>query len=231
MSNAIVVSCLMPTFSRQHLLPRAIAMFRAQRRQDAELVIVSEEALPARLMAANPDIRVIDCRAGLSLGEKRNLACEAARGEILVHWDDDDWQAPDRLARQLAPFARPECQVSGSSLVHFYEPSTARCWEYGYENRDRPWVCGATLAYRRGYWQQNPFADITVGEDNLFVWAAEASEVHDLLDPGLTLCTIHEGNTSPKNTADAWWRPIALPGKWLGVVGQNQGEGSRCEGS
>ncbi|MBS1145003.1 MAG: hypothetical protein H6R14_2409 [Proteobacteria bacterium] len=230
MIKGIVVSCLMPTFSRQHLLPRAIALFRAQQRTDAELVVVSEEALPAPLMAANPDIRVIDCRAGLSLGEKRNLACEAARGDILVHWDDDDWQAPDRLARQLAAFARPECQVSGSSQVHFYEPSTARCWEYRYENRDRPWVCGATLAYRRGYWQQNPFADITVGEDNLFVWAAEAQAVHDHRDAGLCLCAIHAGNTSRKNTADAWWHPIALPGEWQDVIGRDSFDHSAVGG-
>lgn len=196
-------------------------MFRAQRRPDAELLIVSEEAVPASLVRGNPEIRVIHCRAGLSLGEKRNLACEAAHGEILVHWDDDDWQAPDRLARQLATFANPETLVSGSSRVHFYESSTAKCWEYRYENHDRPWVCGATLAYRRCYWQQNPFADITVGEDNLFVWAADANSVHDDRDAGLCLCAIHAGNTSRKNTADAWWHPIALPEAWRELIGSH----------
>lgn len=39
----------------------------------------------------------------LSIGMKRNIAVGTARGEIIVHWDDDDWYAADRVTIQVAP--------------------------------------------------------------------------------------------------------------------------------
>ena len=37
-----------------------------------------------------------------SVGVKRNLACEHAEGELIAHFDDDDWYAPNRLSIQVA---------------------------------------------------------------------------------------------------------------------------------
>lgn len=226
----LVVSCLMPTFARHDRLPRAVAMFLAQRVPEAELVIVSEDGLPDALLDRIPThvVRHVPCAAGLSLGAKRNLAADAARGRILVHWDDDDLHAGDRLRRQARVFADDRIQLAGSSIVHFHDEDSGRCWEYRYGANDRalPWVCGATLAYRRDYWQRHPFADVTVGEDNLFVWSANRAEVHDMRDPGLCLCAIHAGNTSPKNTADAWWRPIDPPPQWDGTGTSGAGAGA-----
>jgi hypothetical protein len=213
----IAISCLMPTRARHALLPRAVAGFLAQQRGDAELVIVSEDGLPESLhalIAADPLIRHVACAAGLSLGAKRNLACEAARGDWLLHWDDDDLYAPDRIARQIGAMQAAGAAVSGTSRVHFQEDDGGRCWEYRYGGERRPWVYGATLAFTRTYWQCHPFATIGIGEDNQFVWGARAAEVLDLDDPSLCLCTIHAGNTSVKHTGNAWWKSIALPVIW-----------------
>lgn len=213
----VAISCLMPTRARHALLPRAVAGFLAQQRDDAELVIVSEDGLPAALhalMAADPRIRHVACAAGLPLGAKRNLACAAAQGDWLLHWDDDDLYAPDRITRQIGAMQAANADVSGSSRVHFFEEEGKHCWEYRYGGERRPWVYGATLAFTRTCWQQHPFASIGIGEDNQFVWGARAAQVLDLDDPSLCLCTIHAGNTSTKNTGNAWWKPIALPEVW-----------------
>ena len=214
MADEVAVSCLMPTRARHRWLPRAAGMFVRQRVPGAELVIVSEDGCPASLLCASTRIRHVVCPAGLSLGAKRNFACAAARGKILVHWDDDDLHAPSRLRRQLQTLAATQCQLTGSSRVHFLETKSGRCWEYRYGDARRPWVCGATLAYTRAYWRRHPFPEVPVGEDNLFVWAATGNELHDTRDASLCLCTIHPGNTSFKDTGDAWWRPIALPRRW-----------------
>ena len=139
-----------------------------------------------------------------------------------MHWDDDDLHAPDRLIRQMAVLKAGKSQLTGSSRVHFLEESSGKCWEYRYGDRQRPWVYGATLAYKRDYWKRNPFANVTVGEDNIFVWAATAGELHDTDDPGLCLCVIHDRNTSSKKTDDEWWHPIDLPLKWPGLLSSSR---------
>ncbi|WP_176256703.1 glycosyltransferase family 9 protein [Derxia lacustris] len=202
----------MPTRNRHALLPAAIAQFRAQDVADAELVVVSEDGVPpevVELMRADPRIRHVPCPPGLRLGAKRNLACAAARGELLAHWDDDDWQAPDRLRRQLAALdAEPRAELCGTSRVFFREVDGAGAWEYRYQGPRRPWVYGATLMFRRAYWARQRFPEQDIGEDNAFVWAARPEQVIDLDEPALCVASVHAGNSSRKDTRNAWWTPV-----------------------
>lgn len=201
----------MPTRARHELLPAAVANFLAQDFADAELLIVSEDGVPDSIAPAlaGGRVRHIPCPPGLSLGAKRNLACQAAPGKLLAHWDDDDWYPPDRLSRQVqALLAKPGKALCGSSHVYFRELSGGRAWEYRYQGNRRPWLCGATLLYRRDFWSAHPFPDRSIGEDNHFVWSADTSEAIDLADPALCIASVHAGNSSRKDTTSAWWTPV-----------------------
>ncbi len=215
LGNAPLVSCLMPTFDRHAWLPAAIAGFLAQDFNDAELLIVSEDGLPASLepALASGRVRHQPCPADLPLGTKRNIACDAARGRILLHWDDDDLQAPDRIRRQVAALATGHAEIHGSRDIVFREQASGRCWRYRYEGA-APWVYGATMAFTRDYWRRHPFEPCNIGEDNAFVWAAAPHEVLMADAPDLCLCGIHAGNTSPKDTTAEWWREVDLPPYW-----------------
>ena len=35
---------------------------------------------------------------------------------------------------------------------------------------DKPWLCGATMAYKKSFWENHKFVDLQVGEDYDFVW-------------------------------------------------------------
>lgn len=209
--TAVRVSCLMPTRARHELLPTAVANFLAQEFADAELLIVSEDGVPDSIAPAlaSGRVRHIPCPPSLSLGAKRNFACQAAQGELLAHWDDDDWYARDRLGRQVqALLAKPGKALCGSSRVYFRDLSGERAWEYRYQGNRQPWLCGATLLYRREFWLAHPFPDRSIGEDNHFVWSADAAEVIDLADSALCIASVHAGNSSRKDTTSAWWTPV-----------------------
>ena len=111
-----LVSCLMPTADRPAWVARAIAAFARQTYSRAELVIVDDgDVALAEILGAELGDRSIVYQRELvrrSIGVKRNLACAAASGDVLIQWDDDDWHAPDRIAHQLAPIAAGTADVT-----------------------------------------------------------------------------------------------------------------------
>ena len=204
------VSCVMPTADRRRFVPLAISCFLAQDHPSCELLVLDDGHDDVRdLMPDDPQVRYIRLDHELTLGRKRNIACEEARGDIIIHWDDDDWSAPWRVSYQVAALDREHADVCGLDRVLFYDPLSARAWRYVFPRGPRPWVHGATLCYRKSFWATNPFPDVNVGEDTRFVWGPGHARTTALADPRFYVGTVHTGNTSPKRTRDPRWEPIA----------------------
>lgn len=201
-----LVSCLMLTCNRRPLVPQAIKHFLRQDYPDRELLVVDDGSDTVRdLVPSDPRIRYIGLDAKHTIGAKRNLACEEARGEIVVHWDDDDWMASWRLSYQVAGLLQAHADICGLARLLFYDAAADRAWRYIYPDGSRPWLSGGTLCYTRDFWRRNPFANINVGEDARFVWTDQAKQMLDLSNDTFYVALVHSGNTSPKRTADVWW--------------------------
>lgn len=105
-----MISCLTVTReARFASLERAVADFARQTWAERELVIVhdGDAAFDAKLrtLAAScsgASITVHRESARQTLGELRNASVDAARGEIVCQWDDDDRYHPRRLELQFA---------------------------------------------------------------------------------------------------------------------------------
>lgn len=204
-SGMPLVSCVMPTADRRAFIPDAIRCFQSQDYPNLELVVVDDGEDPiGDCMPADRRIRYMRLDARTILGKKRNLACEAARGEFVIHWDDDDWYPPHRVRTQVEALQRNNASVCGTSRLYFEERSGDRAWEYGYAGHR--WVAGSSLAYRRDFWRRHPFAEIREGEDNLFLRPVAAPELVDLNDPSLCIASIHAGNTSRKVPGKRLWK-------------------------
>lgn len=207
MSGLPLVSCVMPTADRRCFVPRAIAQFLAQDYADRELLVLDDGAdrVPD-LMRDDPRVRYMPLERRIVLGEKRNLACRHARGDLIVHWDDDDWSASWRLRYQVDQLIASGADVAGLSRVRFLDAATNEAWEYEYPRSGAPWVYGATLIYTKTFWQRNPFPMLSVGEDSRFVWANVPKRIHAHDDPRFFVGTVHNGNTSRKDTRGHRWR-------------------------
>jgi glycosyltransferase involved in cell wall biosynthesis len=69
---------------------QAIRYFLAQDYPNKELIILDDGVDPVDDLVPNDDgIRYIRLPNKMILGEKRNRAAAEARGEIIVHWDED----------------------------------------------------------------------------------------------------------------------------------------------
>lgn len=209
--NVPLVSCIMPTYNRHVFASQAIHYFLTQDYPNRELIIVDDgsDAIDD-LIPADERIRYIRLRERATVGAKRNLACEEARGTVIAHWDDDDWHAPHRLRYQVEALLREGTEICGISSLLFYEIESGRAWQYTYPKSQRLWLSGSTLCYKRSFWSGNRFANINVGEDGRFVWGHRRECMTTLSQGTFHVGIIHKQNVSPKNTNGSYWHPYPV---------------------
>jgi glycosyltransferase involved in cell wall biosynthesis len=196
----------MPTFNRRRFVPLAVRWFLAQDWEHRELIVVDDGTEPVGdLLPEDPRIRYVRLDRRHSLGAKRNLACQAARGDVIVHWDDDDWSAPTRLTYQVSSLLRASASACGLTRVYYHQPTTGRSWQYVYPAGQRPWVSGNTLCYTRDSWRRTPFPDINVGEDARFLWSDPSRKLLVLDDPSFFVACVHDANIDPKRVHHRFW--------------------------
>jgi hypothetical protein len=204
-----LVSCIMPTHDRRALVPRAVQQFLSQDYPRRELIVIDDgHDIVADLIPPDPRIRYVRLERRVPLGAKRNTACQLAQGELIVHWDDDDWMAPWRIAYQArAMREHPDADICGLAHVLFYDPTRRRAFEYAPEPTAPRWVAGGTMCYRRAWWEAHRFADIDRGEDTRFVRAVPPDRILPLSDQRFYVATMHVGSMTAKRIRPPRWQP------------------------
>jgi glycosyltransferase involved in cell wall biosynthesis len=210
-SGPPLVSCIMPTAGRRAWVSYALDYFARQDYAERELIVLDDgDDRVDDLVPDDPRIRYIGLDERLVLGEKRNRACELARGEIVVHWDDDDWHAPHRLRYQVEQLERHGAAVCGITRVLYIDPARRAAWRYDHLGSSQSWVAGNALAYRRSLWEEQHFPPVQVGEDSRFLAGRRATRPLVLDDHRFLVGVVHAGNTSPKRTAGPCWKARPL---------------------
>ena len=198
-----LVSCIMPTANRQKYIPLAIQYFLNQDYPNKELIIVDDGKESIKpLLPEDERIRHFYTEKFSTIGAKRNFACQQAKGEIIIHMDDDDYFAKDWVTKQVTFLIENQVDICGIEHVHFFSPITDTLWLGTAANRNNPsgepqWLNGATLAYWKSFWQQHPFEDKQTGEDDTFVKKTGARVfAHDYIDGCVVI--LHQHNTTTK---------------------------------
>ena len=122
------VSCLCVTEKRSPFMPWLLWCFDRQKWAERELVIVDSSPEPVKLPARG-DIRVIIAAPGTNVAQKRNLALQAAHGEIITWFDDDDWQHPEKLT-WLIEALQNGAVFAGNCKGWFVNLINDRCTQY-----------------------------------------------------------------------------------------------------
>lgn len=169
-----LVSCIMPTMAnRSHLREVAIKCYESQDWANKELIIVEDEG---------------------SIGHKLNLACERAKGNILIRFDDDDWSAPNRITDQVNRLILNNKSISGYNSIYFWNEQTQEATQY---RGVRKYSLGTALCFTRSYWNSNKFLDSSNGEDLAFIQTARNGEDIVSIDAGqFMIARLHSLNTA-----------------------------------
>jgi glycosyltransferase involved in cell wall biosynthesis len=218
-----LVSCIMPTANRRAFVPRAIDYFLRQSYPHKELVILDDGAdSVADLIPDDPCVRYVRAARKQPLGAKRNACVELARGDLIMHWDDDDWHATRRIACQVTALQEAAGEICGMRQMLFHDPAGGHTWLYEYPASRRSWLAGGSLLYTRDFWRRAPFAHLQAGEDTRFVWSQRIQRTVVMPDYTIYVALIHPGNTCPKQTGGAYWS--RWPGDIHAVMGADMYE-------
>jgi glycosyltransferase involved in cell wall biosynthesis len=205
------VSCIMPTRNRRHFVPQAIRYFQRQDYPDLELIVVDDGDDDVRdLIPIDSRINYVRLQGTYSIGAKRNIACGRATGDIIAHWDDDDWSAPSRIRRQVVALREADADVCGISTLLHYRVLHGDGWLYHGNGSGEKLVPGCSIIYRRSMWADNAFAEVNVGEDSAFVARVGAKRLCVLKDSGLMIAVVHGRNVSTLALGTAQWQPAPL---------------------
>lgn len=199
-----MISCVMPTRGRPQWVAKAIKNWHQQTRwRESELVIV-EDGEPASkeiAEAAGTGVRYyfLGPRV-LEFGAKRNAANACCFGEVIAHWDDDDWYAAERIQEQMEMLSQPNIQVAGYHSCYFHDVRSDEVRIYQGGEYD---LIDSSLMYRRSYWLENMFPPYQFGADYEFIrWARPVAKAAAGL--GSMVARRHGANTDGVITWKFW---------------------------
>lgn len=158
-----MISCVMPTADRGPFVRQALRAFAAQTYPDRELIVVDDgESSVASLCRDTPGVRYIRLRDYTTTGAKLNIGIEAARGEVIQRFDDDDYYGPEFLATQLAHRKKRALVTRCCFLVLLKGAGKLRFSGHG-------WQPGGAFCFHRSMWKRHPFRDQRQSEDTAFI--------------------------------------------------------------
>jgi glycosyltransferase involved in cell wall biosynthesis/GT2 family glycosyltransferase len=215
----LLVSAIMPTRGRPDFARQAVRYFQRQDHPNAELVIV-EDGPPALAgtLPDDPRIRLVQSDLPRTIGALRNLACQHARGDVIVQWDDDDWYGPARLSRQVADIRTGTADLTALRDATILDLERWRFWRLSPQAHRRLFVRdvhGGTLAFRRTVWERLArYPDRSLAEDAGLLDQAvrRGARLRTLSADGLFVYVRH-GTNSWRLTADplAGWQALPEP--------------------
>lgn len=196
------VSLVMPTFNRVRFARTAVHCYLQQMYPLTELIIVddSDDGIPYPQLPAYADINHIKLNKRTPTGTKRNIGAEAATGEIIANWDDDDYSNPHRIEDEVRRLLFTGKAVTGYNKTVVVDEETGEL----FRNEGGPpyFASGTSQCYWREWWQKYPFPDCTFGEDSVFSRTARLKDQLAIADPGkMLVARKHANNTEFVNTA------------------------------
>ena len=115
-----MVSVCTPTFNRRPFIAAMLQCFTHQTypRDRMEWIIIDDGTDPIEdLVSSHPCVRYFRIEEKISLGKKRNMMHEKARGDIIVYMDDDDYYPPERVSHAVTTLLDHRTRQTGIKLA------------------------------------------------------------------------------------------------------------------
>jgi glycosyltransferase involved in cell wall biosynthesis len=217
------VSIITPTYNRELFHTGILECVLSQSYENLEWLVLDDSPAVSKALSSlnQPNLRYVHLAGKRSIGEKRNWLVEQATGEIIVHFDDDDFYAHNYVDSIVGALTRDDLDFLNLRAWFLLDRRNDffgywnlldktglhyRCRASGIdmgqlnvrkmENNHLGWGFG--FAYRRKVWQHIKFPPVDWNEDGEFsVNAQRAFKCGGFFDThGLCLHCIHASNSS-----------------------------------
>ena len=166
------VSICTPTFNRRPFIPIIIKCFENQTypKDKIEWIIVDDGTDKIEdLVSHIPQVKYFRYEEKMSLGKKRNITNEKAKGDIIIYMDDDDYYPPERISHAVTTLQKnPKALCAGSSTMYIYFKHIDKMYQFGPYGPNH--ATAATFAFRKELLQKTRFDEkATVAEEKKFL--------------------------------------------------------------
>ena len=211
MSDAPLVSVVIPVFNRQDVLRRAVMSVWAQTLRDYELIIVddgSSEPIADAIAGERSNTRLVRHEKNRGAAASRNTGVHEARGRYIAFLDsDDEWHA-DKLAHQIA-FMQAEpgllASCTGFALVSDGEVFDSRLPPSVSDLREILWGCrispGSSLVVDRALYETAGPMDETLRRLEDWDWLILAAKHSPIAGLREVLVDVHHDRYAHVNEA------------------------------
>ncbi len=216
------VSVIVPTYNRAEYYTKLYQCFQHQTYADRELLIYDDSPERSTFFdeKGQDNVKYFHSEQRLTIGEKRNYLIEQAEGEVIVHFDDDDFYSPQYIDFMVNLLGDDHdlAKLSGW-FVYQVENNFLGYWDTDNDSEacylvapSTPVKCvnlkdkassltgfGFSYVYKKKIYEKVQYDAINFGEDNQFMMACfeQGYELKYADDPGgLVLHIIHLSNTS-----------------------------------
>lgn len=190
------VSLITPTFDRSTHHAGLYANFKRQDHSDKELLVWDDSPGPSSFFEnlRDPQVRYFHSTERYSVGEKRNLLAERAAGDVIAHFDDDDYYKGNYLSSMLGALGEHDLvklggwflysiphqalfywdttcvsplhfSVDGRNDLQMLSVASASAEEQEAWRRKNMLGYGFSYVYRKSLWERIRFAHVSHGED------------------------------------------------------------------
>ena len=194
------VSIISLLSDRRHFIPLLKACVEAQTypSQKIEWIIVDDGPDNTGHVFGGSSQIYFHGNKKLTLGRKRQLACDIATGEFVFFFDDDDLHYPHRIERTVQKLQKfGSKMIAGNSAMLLANLATEDVIQSGPFNKNH--ATAGTFAFRKEYLKHSSFRlSDTAGEEVHFLknWSIPMAQMH----PQETIIALaHSANTVNKD--------------------------------
>lgn len=194
------VSVCMPTYNRRPFIPYIIKCFENQTypQDKMELIIIDDGTDKIEDLVSHLSyVKYYKYDEKMTLGKKRNLLHEYAKGDVILYMDDDDYYPPERVSHAIETMHKyPKALCVGSSKLYIYFNDRKKMYSFGPYGLKH--ATAATFAFKKELLKQTSFSNTaSLAEEKAFL--KDYTIPFAQLDPLKTILVFaHEQNTFDK---------------------------------